>query len=67
LTGCEIQPPGGPQPSPWIVHSNFICPRPFRRLLRHVAFKERRKIHDIVLEGIKNGTSHALGVDARLA
>jgi hypothetical protein len=37
---------------PDVVHSSVYLPRAVYEALREVAFKERRKIHDIVLEGI---------------
>ena len=36
-----------------IVHTSLYLPRPLYEGLRAAAFKERRKIHDIVLEGIR--------------
>jgi hypothetical protein len=37
---------------PPIVHSNLYLPEPVYEALRKIAFDERVKIHDIVLEGI---------------
>ena len=37
---------------PSIVHSSLYLPEPVYELLRKIAFEERLKIHDIVLEGI---------------
>jgi hypothetical protein len=51
--------PGGPgtprgRPArPGIVHSSLYLPEATHDALREAAFKERRKIHDIVLEGIE--------------
>ena len=48
--------PGKPrsrQPRPGIVHTSLYLPEPVHEALRQAAFKERRKIHDIVLEGIE--------------
>ena len=45
--------PGGRQPRSDIVHTSLYLPGPVYEALREVAFKERRKIHDIVLEGIE--------------
>jgi hypothetical protein len=41
------------QPRPGIVHSSLYLPVPTHEALREVAFRERIKIHDIVLEGIE--------------
>ena len=35
-----------------IVHSSLYLPEPVYEALRKIAFEERLKIHDIVLEGI---------------
>jgi len=35
-----------------VVHTSLYLPRPMYEALREAAFKERVKIHDIVLEGI---------------
>jgi hypothetical protein len=40
------------QQRPAIVHSSVYLPQPVYEALREAAFKERCKIHDIVLEGI---------------
>jgi hypothetical protein len=48
--------PGKPesrQGRPGIVHTSLYLPEAFYEALREVAFRERRKIHDIVLEGIE--------------
>jgi hypothetical protein len=37
---------------PSIVHSSLYLPEPLHKALRKVAFDERLKIHDTVLEGI---------------
>jgi hypothetical protein len=36
-----------------IVHTSLYLPQATHDALREAAFKERRKIHDIVLEGIE--------------
>ncbi len=41
------------QARPGIVHTSVYLPEPMHEALREAAFKERRKIHDIVLEGIE--------------
>jgi hypothetical protein len=37
---------------PSVAHSSLHLPEPVYEALRKIAFGERRKIHDIVLEGI---------------
>jgi hypothetical protein len=37
---------------PSIVHSSMYLPEPVYEALRKIAFEERLKMHDIVLEGI---------------
>ncbi len=37
---------------PSIVHSSLYLPEPVYEALRKIAFEERIKIHDVVLEGI---------------
>ena len=44
--------PAGRKPRPDIVHSSVYLPEPVYEALREAAFKERVKIHDIVVEGI---------------
>jgi hypothetical protein len=72
--------PGEPPPSsassehagrvrPDIVHSSLYLPEPVYEALRETAFKERCKIHDLVLEGIglalrKRGYSSVGGLKA---
>ena len=41
-----------PTEPPSIVHSSLYLPEPVYEALRKIAFEERLKIHDIVLEGI---------------
>ena len=38
--------------APSIVHSSLYLPEPVYEALRKIAFDERLKIHDLVLEGI---------------
>jgi hypothetical protein len=45
--------PGSRQGRPGIVHTSLYLPEGLYEGLRVAAFKERRKIHDIVLEGIE--------------
>jgi hypothetical protein len=35
-----------------VVHSSLYLPEPVYEALRKIAFEERLKIHDVVLEGI---------------
>ena len=42
----------GRQPRPGIVHSSVYLPEPIYEALRETAFKERCKIHDLIMEGI---------------
>jgi hypothetical protein len=45
--------PPSPKSRPEIVHTSLYLPEPLYEALREAAFKERLKIHDIVLEGIR--------------
>ena len=45
--------PGSRQGRPSIIHSSVYLPEAVYEALRRVAFEERVKIHDIVLEGIE--------------
>jgi hypothetical protein len=44
--------PARGQPRPSIIHSSLYLPEPVYEALREVAFKERCKIHDLVMQGI---------------
>jgi hypothetical protein len=44
--------PAGRRPRLDIVHSSLYLPEPVYEALRESAFKERRKIHDIIMQGI---------------
>ena len=48
--------PVGRKPRPRIVHTSLYLPEAVYEALREIAFDERAKIHDLVLEG----TEHAL-------
>ena len=50
-TSSSAAKPQGRQPRPGIVHSSVYLPVAIH--LREVAFRERLKIHDIILEGIE--------------
>jgi len=45
--------PQGRQGRPGIVHSSVYLPEALYEALREAAFRERSKIHDIVLGGIE--------------
>ena len=45
--------PGSRQGRPGIIHTSLYLPEALYEGLREAAFRERRKIHDIVLEGIE--------------
>ena len=45
--------PKARQPRPGIVHTSVYLPEALYEALREAAFRERCKIHDIVLEGIE--------------
>ena len=47
-TGAARRQPARPS----IVHSSLYLPEPVYEALRKIAFDERLKIHDVVLEGI---------------
>ncbi len=44
---------GRRQPRPGIVHTSLYLPEAVYEALREVAFEERARIHDLVLEGIE--------------
>ena len=52
---AEIGPaqPVGRQKRSGIVHTSLYLPEAMHEGLREAAFKERRKIHDIVIEGVE--------------
>jgi hypothetical protein len=45
--------PQGRQGRPGIIHTSLYLPEAVYEGLREAAFRERRKIHDIVLEGVE--------------
>ena len=45
--------PRGRQPRPGIVHTSVYLPEALYEALRGAAFRERCKIHDILLEGVR--------------
>jgi hypothetical protein len=50
-SGASREPAGGPRPD--VVHSSLYLPEPVYEALREAAFKERCKIHDLVMQGIE--------------
>jgi hypothetical protein len=44
--------PAGRRPRPDIVHSSLYLPESVYEALREAAFRERCKIHDLVMQGI---------------
>ena len=53
-TAASPARPVGRKERPRIVHTSLYLPEPVYEGLREAAFKERVKIHDIVLEGIES-------------
>jgi len=49
LSGAARKPAEGP---PDMVHSSLYLPGPVYEALREIAFLERLKIHDVVMQGI---------------
>ena len=49
-SGVSREPANGSRPD--IVHSSLYLPEPVYEALREAAFHERRKIHDLIMEGI---------------
>jgi hypothetical protein len=50
---ASARPPGRPS-RPGIIHTSIYLPEALYEALREAAFRERCKIHDIVLEGIES-------------
>ena len=48
----EFAQPAGRRPRSDVVHSSLYLPKPVYEALREAAFKERCKIHDLVMQGI---------------
>ena len=46
------RPPAGRLPRPGVVHSSVYLPEAVYEALRETAFKERLKIHDLIMQGI---------------
>jgi hypothetical protein len=44
--------PSGRRRRPDIVHSSVYLPKAVYQALREIAFKEDRKIHDLIMEGV---------------
>ena len=53
LSSNAIGKARSPVTRPSIVHTSVYLPEAIHDALREAAFRERRKIHDIVLEGIE--------------
>jgi len=49
----EAGKPASRQPRPDIVHTSVYLPEAAHEALREAAFKERLRIHDIILQGIE--------------
>ena len=49
-SSASREPAGASRPD--VVHSSLYLPEPVYEALRETAFKERCKIHDLVMEGI---------------
>jgi hypothetical protein len=45
--------PAGRRPRPDIIHSSIYLPEAVYEALREIAFHERCKIHDLILEGTR--------------
>jgi hypothetical protein len=58
--------PGSRPGRPGIVHTSIYLPEAVHEALRVAAFRERRKIHDIVLEGIRHSASGDGVVEGRV-
>ena len=52
ITSGASKEPTGRRPRPDIVHSSLYLPEPVYEALRETAFKERCKIHDLVIQGV---------------
>ena len=51
LTRSEV--PSRPPERPAVIHSSLYLPAPVYEALRQIAFDERAKIHDLVMQGIE--------------
>jgi hypothetical protein len=51
--GTSPARPGSRKGRPGIIRTSLYLPEGLHEALREAAFRERRKIHDIVLEGIE--------------
>jgi hypothetical protein len=49
---ASARPPGR-QSRPGIIHTSIYLPERLYEGLREAAYKERRKIHDLLLEGVE--------------
>jgi hypothetical protein len=44
--------PSGRRERPDVVHTSIYVPKAVYHVLREIAFKEDRKIHDLIMEGV---------------
>jgi hypothetical protein len=49
----ELEKPAKRRPRPGIVHTSIYLPDAIHEALRQVAFDERLKIHDLIMEGVE--------------
>ena len=52
--GEKIEEQAGLAERPAVIHSSLYLPENLHEALRKIAFDERLKIHDLVLEGVDN-------------
>ena len=49
----RAETPSRPPERPAVIHSSLYLPAPVYEALRQIAFDERAKIHDLVMQGIE--------------
>jgi hypothetical protein len=52
-TRTRMEAPRRPPKRPAVIHSSLYLPAPVYEVLRKIAFDERAKIHDLVMQGIE--------------
>jgi hypothetical protein len=52
-TRPRAETPSRPPERPAVIHSSLYLPAPVYEALRQIAFDERAKIHDLVMQGIE--------------
>jgi hypothetical protein len=52
-TRIRAEAPSRPPKRPAVIHSSLYLPSPVYEVLRKIAFDERAKIHDLVMQGIE--------------